>query len=134
LSRRSTHALGAQRAGQLERAGVPLVLLQRPLQVGQRVLWVAACGGQQPAAAGGGSQRPGPVQRLAPGVQLLDQRLGLVQLTQADERLDLVGEHREEGRLAYPDGVQRPDQRAQPHVGAGGVAQGELQEPQHPLV
>jgi hypothetical protein len=59
-------------------------------------------------------------------LQFLDEQLGLVQFTQADERLDRVGEHREDGRLAYPHGVQRPDQRAEPGVGAGGVAQGKL--------
>jgi hypothetical protein len=127
------HAVGAQRAGKFERSGDPLVLLQCLLEVGQRGLRVPAGGGQQSTAAGGG-QCPGPVQRTALGVEFLDERLGLVQLAQADERLDLVGEHREQARLTHPDGVQRPDQRAQPQVGTGGVAQGELQEPQHPLV
>ena len=52
--------------------------------------------------------------RIAPG----GARVGA-----AHQCLDLVGEHREQGRLAHPDGVQRPNQRAKPQVGAGGVAQ-----------
>jgi len=50
----------------------------------------------------GGGERPRPLQRPPLGVQLLDEQLAWSQLARADERLDLVGWHRDESRLAHP--------------------------------
>ena len=123
---------GQERAGAVERHRHARVLCQSLLERPECAFAVACCCREQPATAQPGGERRSAIERAASLLEPPETLLGLVQPSERDERLDLVGDEADRPRLA-DSGREQPLSLRSEH--AGGLLrpiEGELEQAERP--
>jgi hypothetical protein len=115
-------------AAQLERHRESVVRRDGSLERVEPGREVAAGRCDQSAATCGGRHGPGASEFFGPLLEWRQDRLRPLELAELHERLDLVGDEPQDGRLADPDAGEHLDERPQPAIGFRKVVGGQCHQ------